>query len=49
MVKETFRFIISVVLFCLVLIGIAALGGCSKDDFTYVGCLARDNTRNPCQ
>lgn len=35
----------------LVLVGLSFLGGCAlpnRDDLTYLGCLARDNTSRPC-
>lgn len=47
MVTETIRFLAGVTVFCLVLFGAAALlTGCSE--MKYYECIARDNTRNPC-
>jgi hypothetical protein len=48
MVTETLRFMVVYVLFSIVLVSVTALlTGCSE--LKYVECIARDNTRNPCQ
>jgi hypothetical protein len=45
--SETIRFLTLAALFCLALFGAATLlTGCTSAK--YVECLARDNTRNPC-
>lgn len=45
--SETIRFLTMAMLFCCALFGAATLlTGCNEAKF--VECLARDNTRNPC-
>lgn len=44
--QETFRFFILAVIFSCALFGVSILAGCSE--LKYAECLARDNTRNPC-
>jgi hypothetical protein len=45
--QEDIRFLIVSAIFCLALFGAAALlTGC--ESAKYVECIARDNTRNPC-
>lgn len=46
MKQETVRFFVWVVIFSLALLGAAVLSGCSE--LKYYECIARDNTRNPC-
>lgn len=46
---ETFRFLVVAAVWTLALFGAATLlTGCSVNDAQYLGCLARDNSRNPC-
>lgn len=47
MTQETIRFLAFAALFCFALFGAAILlTGCTTAK--YVECIARDNTRNPC-
>jgi hypothetical protein len=46
MLKEDIRWAISVVVFILAMFGASLLMGCSE--LKYAECIARDNTRNPC-
>ena len=48
MVGETFRFLlVAIIAVALLFITAALLTSCSE--LKYVECIARDNTRNPCQ
>ena len=38
----------SLVVFALCAAAILTLSGCSRNEIQYLGCLARDNTSNPC-
>jgi len=47
MMRETLRFLLVSFVFCFALFGAAfMLTGCSE--LKYYECIARDNTRNPC-
>ena len=47
MLKEDIRWALWAIVFTLAIFGAAMLAGCSE--LKYAECLARDNTRNPCQ
>lgn len=47
MLQENIRFFIYAVIFTLAIFGASLLAGCSE--LKYAECIARDNTRNPCQ
>lgn len=47
MLKENLRFLAWAIIFTLALFGASLLAGCSE--LKYAECIARDNTRNPCQ
>lgn len=47
MMPETYRFLFLAAVFSLSLLGASLLAGCSTS-LKEVECLARDNTRNPC-
>ncbi len=47
MTFETYRFLSLAVIFSLALVGASLLAGCSVS-LKEMECLARDNTRNPC-
>ena len=44
--KETFAYLLMAVMYSVMLLGVSVLAGC--ESAKYVECLARDNTRNPC-
>lgn len=48
MMRELFRFLIGLIAIVFILFGVAFLTGCSRDDFTYMKCLAKDNTTDHC-
>ena len=44
--KETYAYLLMAVMYSCVLVSVSMLAGC--DSVKYYECLARDNTRNPC-